>query len=193
MEYSLEVLSKQKDIVACFVQHLAYARGVRAAMEVFTEYSQFWEATASAHLGQALVEWCKVFGSYGEKTHWTKIFVGDAGKQAIEEFCRGIPTKTDLTKPEWKAYYKKMRSLRDTFVAHHDLSKAFSEPIQSFDAALQVAYSYQEWVTPLLREALLEQSLPAVWAEPPYSFISQYTIWKDEAFSIASLQQDDHA
>jgi hypothetical protein len=68
MKYNLEVLSKQQHILASFVQHLAYARGIRAAMEAFTEPSQFWEATASAHLGQATVEWCKVFGTNSETT-----------------------------------------------------------------------------------------------------------------------------
>ena len=79
-----------------------------------------------------------------------------------------------------------MLALRNTVVVHVDPAKPFREATPVFTVALQVSYAYQEWVTPLLREALLEQSLPEVWAEPPYSFISQYEIWKAEAVSIAS-------
>ena len=186
MENPLELFSKQQAIVACFVQHLAYARGIRAAMESFIEHSRFWESTASTHLGQATVDWCKVFGTDCEPTHWKKLVADDAGKQAIEEFRSGIRAKTGLTQPEWQAYHQKMVSLRGKFVAHFELNKPFSEPTPVFDTALHVTYAYQEWVKPLFRKALSEQSHPEIWAEPPYIFISQYETWKAEAFSIAS-------
>jgi hypothetical protein len=51
-----------------------------------------------------------------------------------------------------------------------------------------VTYAYQERAKPLFQEALVEQSHAAIWAEPPYIFISQYEIWKAEAFAIASPQ-----
>jgi hypothetical protein len=72
------------------VQHLAYARGIRAAIEAFTAYSQFWDVTASAHLGQATVQWCKVFGTNSETTQWKKIFTAAAGAQAIDDFRRDM-------------------------------------------------------------------------------------------------------
>jgi len=187
MEYNFEVLGQQYAIVASFVQHLAYARGIRAARVPLTEHREFWESTASAHLGQATGEWCKVFGSYGEKTHWKKL-VAAAGEQAFEEFRRRILSQTGFTAPHWEDYHNKMLSLRNTFVAHRDLRKPFSEPIPIFDAALQVAYAYQEWVEWLLMKALPEMSLPETWSKPPYIFISQYETWKAEAFSIAGPQ-----
>ena len=155
-------------------------------MEAFTEHSQFWEATASAHLGHATVEWCKVFGSYGEETHWNNRVTNDAGKQAIKDFRRRIEAKTGLKKPEWQAYHQTMVELRGKVVAPCDLSEPFRGTTPVFDVALKVAYAYQEWIAPLFREALLEQSLPEVWAEPPYIFTTQYELWKAEAFSIAS-------
>ena len=67
MKYNFEVLSRQYAVVALFVRHLAYARGLKAATKNLKDHGEFWGSTASAHLELAVVEWCKVFGSDGEK------------------------------------------------------------------------------------------------------------------------------
>lgn len=183
MKYNFEVLSRQYAVVAFFVRHLAYARGLKDAAANLTDRREFWESTASAYLELATVAWCKVFGSDGEneKTHWKKIFADDAGEPAIEEFRSKVLSKTGLTKKQWSAYHKKMLGLRNKFVVHLDLSNPFNEPTPTFDTALQVAYAYQEWVKWLIR-ASAGKSTPVIWDNP--AFVSQYEQWKSEAFSI---------
>lgn len=188
MKYNLEVLKQQQGILTSFVQHLAYARGVRAAIETFTVHSQFWAATASAHLGYATVEWCKVFGTNRETTQWKKIFTAAAGTQAIDDFRRALLVHAGLDDPQWKECHEKILALRNTFVAHHDLKNPFRAPTPHFDAALLITYAYQARVKPLYQEAFLEQSLPETWAEPRDIFIAQYEIWKAEALAIVSPQ-----
>lgn len=184
MKYNFEVLSRQYAVVALFVRHLAYARGLKAATENLKDHGEFWGSTASAHLELAVVEWCKVFGSDGEKTHWKNIFAEGAEEQAIEEFRRRILSKTSLAEKQWKAYHKTMLGLRNKFVAHLDLSMPFNEPTPIFDTALRVACAYQEWVKWLIR-ASVGRFTPVIWEDP--AFISRYEEWKAEASSIVSL------
>ena len=131
MGYNFEVLSRQYGVVALFVRHLAYARGIKEATANLIDRREFWESTASAYLELAVVEWCKVFGSDGEKTHWKKVLadnIKEIEEQDLEDFRRRVLSKTGLTQKEWDTYHKKMLSLRDKYVAHLDLSKPFSEP-----------------------------------------------------------------
>jgi hypothetical protein len=181
MKYNFEVLSRQYAVVALFVRHLAYARGLKDATANLTDRREFWESTASAYLELATMTWCKVFGSDKEEAHWKKALADDAGEQALEEFRSIVLSKASLSSEQWAAYRKNMLSLRDKFVAHLDLRKPFNEPTPIFDSALQVAYAYQEWVKWLIRAAS-DKSMPVIWEDP--AFISQYEQWKAEAFSI---------
>jgi hypothetical protein len=187
MEYNFneQVLGLQYPVVALFVRHLAYARGLQTTIDNLTNHREFWGVTASAHLELATVAWCKVFGSYNEKTHWKKTLTDNIEEQASEDFRRRVLSKTSLTQKQWDAYHKKMLSLRDRFIAHLDLSNPFNEPAPLFDTALQVAYAYQEWVKVLIK-ASLGRSTPLVWEDP--AFISQYEKWKADASSIVSRQ-----
>ena len=186
VEYNFneKVLGLQYPVVALFVRHLTYARGLQAINNL-TNHREFWGTTASAHLELATVVWCKVFGSYNEKTHWKKTLTDHIEEQASEDFRRRVLSKTGLTQKQWEAYHKKMLGLRDRFIAHLDLSNPFNEPAPLFDTALQVAYAYQEWVKALIK-ASLGNSTPLVWEDP--AFISQYEQWKADASSIVSRQ-----
>jgi hypothetical protein len=188
MHYNLEIFSQHNIVVPCFVRHLAYARGIKAARDLLAEPQWFWAATATAHLGQATLDWCKVFGNDSEEIHWKKIFADTAQEPAMEQFRRDIVAKTGLPKPEWDAYREKMVALRNTVVAHVNPAQPFSGATPLFTVALQVAYAYQEWVTPHLRAALREQGQPEVWAEPAESFSSLYARCKAEALSLARSQ-----
>src|SRR5437660_12024886 len=85
MDYNKKLFSRQYPIVAFFVRHLAYARGLKAAMDNLTDHREFWESTVSAYLELATVAWCKVFGSNNEQTHWKKTLTDNIEKQTREE------------------------------------------------------------------------------------------------------------
>ena len=95
MKANLKVIDRQYPVVAFFVRHLAFSRGLQTALNDLTDHQEFWGSTASAHLGLAVVEWCKVFGSDGEEAHWKKALV-DPDKQDLDEFRRRISIKTGL-------------------------------------------------------------------------------------------------
>ena len=97
MKYNFEVLSRQYAVVALFVRHLAYARGLKAATENLKDHGEFGGSTASAHLELAVVEWCKVFGSDGEKTHWKKMLTCQQCVRMTAERARTHSSETRRT------------------------------------------------------------------------------------------------
>ena len=69
-----------------------------------------------------------------------------------------------------------MLAMRNKYVAHLDLKKPITENVPLFDAALQVADVYREWVRQVIKPVLMS-SRP---------FGADYEMWKAEAFTIVS-------
>src|SRR5262245_50932411 len=151
MDFNKEVLASQLPMVTAFIQQLAYFRGLKRALAQVPEYRIFWTVTLNNHLKQATVDWCKVFGSPKEDIHWSKTPTMNALGQASQDFQRRVLAKTGFTLKQWEHYRKTMLAMRDKYVAHLDLKKPITENVPLFDAALQVAYGYQEWVRQLLK------------------------------------------
>jgi len=176
MEYRVEVFNHQYPVVVAFVQHLGYSRGLTA---VRTDASGFWAATAPGHLKLATVAWCIVFGSREEDLHWTKTPSCATLQLASQDFRQRLLSKTGLTKEQWETYHGHMRAFRDKYVAHFDFSNQFTDPVPSFDPALQVACAYQEWARELIKPVLLNQQ----------TLSSLYEQWKTEASSVVTQQR----
>jgi hypothetical protein len=157
MAYNRQVFEHQYPTVNFFVQRLAYYRGLSDAMENLTGHREFWVSTVDGHLKLATTAWCTVFGVYNEDLHWTKTPTGNNVEIAKQDFLDRLLSKTGFTPEQWQTYHKEMLTFRNKYVIHFDLSQKFSAPVPYFDPALQVAYSYQEWVRELISPVLLGQ------------------------------------
>jgi hypothetical protein len=109
--------------------------------------------------------------------HWTKTTAGDIPEQVQEDFRRRVISETGFVLEEWNKYQRDMMEFRNKFVAHVDLQEPFTDPIPSFNSALQVAYVYDEWVRDLSR--------PSIWEQPPLSW--EYEQFKAEASSVIKI------
>lgn len=176
MEYHQALFDRQYPVVVFFVQHIAYFRGLRAVYSENADDRDFWRSTCDAHLELATVAWCKVFGSYSEDMHWTKIPAGLLAEQTRDNFRRVVLEQTGLTQDQWKCYHREMLDFRDKYVAHLDLHDPFDGAVPRFDTALVVAEAYQDWVRDLISPVALNQP----------TFISQYERWEVEARSVMS-------
>lgn len=174
MSYNEEVFSRQYPVVVFFVQHLAYYEGLWATFENISDHRHFWRSTCDGHLKLAAVAWCEVFGSNKEDTHWTRTPSGNT--DANEDFRRKVLCDTGLTQAQWSTYHKEMLDFRSKYVAHLDLHKPFDGPVPRFHYALQVTYTYQEWIRDVIRPVLLNQP----------TLRSQYEQWKAEACSVVA-------
>ncbi len=65
MEYDTDVFREQFPIVKTFLYHLTCYRELHRVYQDLDLKSEFWTHTIDAHLLQAAILWCMVFGSNG--------------------------------------------------------------------------------------------------------------------------------
>lgn len=118
------------------VYKVLYSRRERFR-EMTEEQSQIWTSISDNSIQMAVIDWCKVFGSYDERTHYKKI-----NTQYIECFERAIIAGKGINLVD---YTKSMKTFRDTFIAHRDQKKK-RKPIPYLNKALEICYLYERMV-----------------------------------------------
>ena len=79
----------------------------------------------------AAVEWCKVFCSLSEGTHWKNVVPKDQHSDVRKRLLHEI----GFTQGEWRAYHKTIVDFRNQMVAHHDLNATVTK-YPDYDPAL---------------------------------------------------------
>jgi len=97
----------------------------------------FWRVTQGASVDYGLIEWCKIFGSRADDTHWTNL----VPKDRHDAFRDGLHKAVGMTADEWDAYHTKMKEYRDTLAAHIDFNGK-STHYPDFGPALAAAFYY---------------------------------------------------
>jgi hypothetical protein len=157
--YKSEVFMNQFPIVKRFVYHLVYYRALSKQYSARQHHSEFWVLTIDAHLLQATIQWCMVFGADGTNpTHWKQLSAGDSALLQ-QRFRDGLSSRTGLTQDAWIQYWKQLTGFRNNFAAHRQLN--YPDPVPDFDVALKVAYFYDVWIRQVIA--------PASFSEPSLS------------------------
>jgi hypothetical protein len=94
----------------------------------------FWIMTVNLLADTAAIEWCKVFGSWDEDTHWTRVIP----KERHDDIRAGLLKTTGLKQEEWEEYRNIIVSYRDQMVAHHDLDATVAK-YPHYDVAISAA------------------------------------------------------
>jgi hypothetical protein len=154
MEYNDEIFREQFPIVKDFLYHLTCYRELHRTYKDLNVESEFWTYTIDAHLQQACILWCMVFGSHGcNPTHWKKLCDQDRIKLE-NSFRQGLFKHTELTQEKWDAYWKEINDFRGGYVAHRELN--YSKPVPDFKLAQEVAYFYDEWIRMVIAPDVFE-------------------------------------
>lgn len=156
MEYNVEVLCEQFSIVKTFLYHLTCYRELHQAYQDIELKSEFWTHTIDAHLLQACILWCMVFGSHGccNPTHWKKLC--DQDRENMEKgFREGLLERVELTQETWRAYWKNMNDFRGGYAAHREPN--YSKPVPKFKTAETAAYYYDEWIRKLINPDIFDE------------------------------------
>lgn len=144
MDYNPDVFVEQFPLIKRFLYHLIYYRTLHAAYAESRIQSEFWTHTIDAHLLQAAINWCMVFGSHGcNPTHWKRL--SRTQSEELEASFRGGLTKSaGISETEWEKYWEEITGFRNNYVAHRTIG--FDNPIPKLDLALKIAYYYDEWI-----------------------------------------------
>jgi hypothetical protein len=94
----------------------------------------FWIMTVNLLADMAAIEWCKVFGSYAEDTHWTRVLP----KERHHKIRHDLLKQLAFNKEQWKEYHASILDYRDQAVAHHDLEATVAN-YPHYDAAIVAA------------------------------------------------------
>lgn len=153
MPYSRDVLASLIPQVDAFVKHLLCHRAIRRGDRLPKHI--FWSLTSDAHLLQAVVCWCKVFGATGTNdTHWHHLDKAEVGKLQ-EGFRAELQAVLGLDKNTWAAYQKEVTGFRNNYAAHTKIG--FSAPVPKLDLALDIAYLFDHWVRAVIAPDTLEE------------------------------------
>lgn len=157
MEYKSEIFIEQFPIVKCFLYHLVYYRGLSNVYNKFQLKSEFWTHTIDAHLLQAAIHWCMVFGADGcNPTHWKNLSADDSA-ELIRSFRQCLFNKTGINSGEWEKYWKEMTSFRNQYAAHRELN--YKNPVPDFSIALNISHYYDNWIRKVIEPDVFDEPL----------------------------------
>lgn len=124
--------------IAAMHRLMAFAQWVRVRrmiVEIAADPKQtFWNMTINLLFDAAALEWAKVFGSYTEDTHWTKVIP----RQEHEATRAALLAHLGLTAEQWQEERESILVYRHQLVSHHDVA-ATVEKNPRYDAALKAA------------------------------------------------------
>jgi hypothetical protein len=95
----------------------------------------FWIMSINLLGDRAAIEWCKIFGSWNEDTHWTRTIP----KARHDEIRDGLFNATSLNQEKWEAYRNNIIGYRDQMVVHHDLDTTVAK-YPHYDSGLAAAF-----------------------------------------------------
>jgi len=145
------MLTHSIEELAAHLSRLAHIARSTEMKRVLTEvdpnpHLNFWRLIHGNQLDIAVLEWCKVFGSDGESTHWKKIVPSVNQYQFRNDLFKAV----EVTPAEWEAYWKEMKAYRDNLVAHHiEFNGIANYP--ALDLALNSSCFYYSYVIKELR------------------------------------------
>jgi len=157
MHYDPDVFVIQFPLAKKFVYHVTYYRTLLNEYQKYGIKCEFWTHTIDAHLLQAAILWCMLFGSDGcNPTHWKNLST-DQSDELKRSFRDGLPQSTGINGEHWVQYHKEMTDFRNEYVAHRELQ--YKKPVPNFDIALKVVYYYDHWIRGIIVPDVMEEPL----------------------------------
>jgi hypothetical protein len=150
------------------------------------EFNQsYWIIIFNNFYDMAILEWCKIFGTDNEPTHW-KALVSDSD---CSSFRNGLLKRIGLDESGWQSYWKEIRDYRNNALAHHRKSPMVTR-YPPLDNVLQSAFYYHGWLVKQLEAiGIIEEpnNLEAYYN----SYIRQAKLFLERAYeSTKNIRED---
>ena len=178
---SRQLITMQFSLIHDSVRSLAYFRYITSK----TPSDTGWIYTKGVFAEHVVVSWAKVFGTYGEQTHWSKLSAIPEIAAITKPFeTKNILSAVEMTIDEWKIYHSKMLTARNEFFAHFDM-KSMTLHFPNLDPALRAALAYRAWLSELLNTAILKGYLAINKAVPNDLLQRQFQDEAESAFRLS--------
>jgi hypothetical protein len=154
MPYNRDVFATLMPQIDAFVKHLICHRATRRHCDPLPLHI-YWSLTSDAHLLQAIVCWCKVFGATGtNETHWQNLTQVDVANLQ-ESFRDELHSRLGLEIADWARYHTEITNFRNKYVAHTEIN--YSQPVPDLNLALKIAFVFDEWVRSVIAPDTLDE------------------------------------
>ena len=154
MTYRKDVFVKQVDMSDHFARHLIHYRAIKSNPTLHWTRSWFWTDTCDAHLLQATICWCMIFGSRGQNEIHLQRLAVDQADELQQSFKSNLLSALRISESEWEAYWTEMLAFRNKYAAHRELG--FKQPVPIFDRALEAAFCYDQWVREVIHPDMFD-------------------------------------
>ena len=141
MNYSVSDIKKLKNIIY-LVRCIAMKKSLASIDN--NPHLNFWRLISGVWLDTSVVEWCKIFGSKNEDTHWTKSITTENKRK---DFQVNLLKLLKINDSDWKNYIVKMKIYRDKYTSHTDLDNEANKKLTNYptlDYALESTFFYYE-------------------------------------------------
>lgn len=135
-------LTNQVFRLVYIARNIAYHRSLSEYKDDIVQ--NYWVYIFNNFLDISVLEWCKVFGSRAEETHWSNHI------NNVDKFRKDMLIHLGLSQAEWKEYWNQLKTYRDCGVAHYIYNPDITD-YPKFDNALEVSYFYYDILIQELR------------------------------------------
>lgn len=153
--FNTKVIATQFELIVEFLRSFTYYNTLHKSLKLkqLKNDEQFWIHSLNSFLNNAIIQWCKVFGTDSNESHWKKA-INEYDINFQEAIKDEILKSTNFSFDEWKNYHKEMRNFRNVYSAHRHTSNL---PLVPFlDKAFKVTTTYFDF---------MHRELPLLWSQ----------------------------
>lgn len=115
------------------------AANYRSLVKYKDDFDQsYWFQIFNNFFDVAILEWCKVFGTDSEPTHW-KTIVNDHAS-----FRKGLLNCIGLDESRWSKFWQEVKDYRNNNIAHFKKTPGLQYP--SLDVIINSTFYYYNWL-----------------------------------------------
>jgi hypothetical protein len=155
------------------VRNAANYRSLKAVhRDIFSQ--SYWIIISNNFYDMAILEWCKIFGTDNEPTHW-KTLVNDHNS-----FRNGLLKHIGLDVLGWQSYWEQIRDYRNNALTHHRKSPMVTQ-FPPIDNVLKSAFYYYDWLVKQLEDIGIIQE-PNNLEDYYNSYLQQAKLFSEKAY-----------
>jgi len=115
------------NLCVLFTRNMAYYRASYDDFGYAAGDDNFSKTISGNFIDISIIEWCKLFGAWGEHHHWQNSATGD-----VEDFKTSLLEHLSMTSTEFEEYHQTMINYRNVFAAHWDDDGGGKKPFLDF-------------------------------------------------------------
>ncbi len=143
---------KSNDHIFRLIYVIRNAANYRSLVKYKDDFNQnYWILIFNNLFDVAILEWCKIFGTDSEPTHW-KTIVDDHAP-----FRKGLLNSIGLDELGWSKYWEGVKEYRNNIIAHFKKNMKVRQ-YPSLDVIIYSTFYYYKWlVKELDRRGIIQE------------------------------------